>query len=309
MSHVVAVGSDPVNLLAGFDATAAGVAGTPVTIITNPPGLSFTVGAGVQPPTYTSYQARIASGSLITVGIATSQLSQSLAGNQFTFQSWSDGLAAPSHPPVTVGDSAMELVANFVAPTTPSEQTLTLLPPVTYSQVHALDYFNISTGVIRSSLRNPSFSRSEISPAIPCPTGVSGCTAVPEMYKTVETPGSPAIDPALFFTVYAFGPFDAERKWRWSDLKPEPSIGLSLSSPATDFFFGASSEFPLLRGIQIVGGCHYGKINTLAPTLVNDPTSSAAPATIAKFHPGYYFGVTFNINFIQSLFGAVKGGG
>jgi hypothetical protein len=210
--------------------------------------------------------------------------------------------------------------SNTSAPSAPSEQVATLLN-MSYPQVHSPYYFNVSTGVIRSSLRNPSWTRQETAPGNNCPAGSPpGCMYKPEQYANVKNPGSPPIDPALFFTAYLFGftghggtrmfgPFDAERKWHASDLMPEPSVGLSLSSPATDFFFGFDGE--VMRGIQVVAGWHEGKINSLAPGYTDiDPTSSATPPTVQNFQHGYFFGVTFNINFIQSLFGGgSKGGG
>jgi hypothetical protein len=121
------------------------------------------------------------------------------------------------------------------------------------------------------------------------------------LYTTVTNPTSPTIDPVLFFTIYAFGKFDAERKWHALDLKPEPSGGFSLSSPSTDYFLGFSSE--VQRGIQIVYGFHIGDVNYLAPTLTNDPTSSAAPVTLTHLKSKFFCGITFDITFIQSVFG------
>lgn len=175
----------------------------------------------------------------------------------------------------------------------------------TFNHVHSLNTYNIATGIIYSGLRNPSFSRQESSAAVTCPTGSTGCTPQPEMYQTVTTPGSRTVDPALFFTVYAFGRFDAERPWHPWDLKPEPTVGLSLSSPGSDYFVGAMSE--VWRGVQLVGGLHEGKINQLVPPLVNDPTSSTAPVTKQVFNHSGFIGITFNISFIQTLFGG-KGG-
>ena len=118
---------------------------------------------------------------------------------------------------------------------------------------------------------------------------------------TVQNPRSArTVDPVALFTVYAWGPFDAEQKWHPKDLLPEPSFGFSLTSPSTDFFFGASSE--IFRGVQLVAGRHIGKINELMPTAINDPTSSTAPLTVQRFHPGWYGGVTFNFSFITGLF-------
>jgi hypothetical protein len=101
---------------------------------------------------------------------------------------------------------------------------------------------------------------------------------------------------------------DSERKWHFTDMIPAVNIGLSLSSPATNFFVGGSSEV-FIRGFQVVGGVHIGQVSELAPSGVNDPTSSAAPLTIQRYEKKAFFGVTFNINFIQNLFSPAKGGG
>ena len=178
----------------------------------------------------------------------------------------------------------------------------------TYPQSHKVSYYNIATGVIVSDLRSPSWSRQETAAAVNCTGAPQPCIASPALYQTIQNPsGSKPIFPALFFTVYWPGlPFDAERKWRLKDLIPAPSLGFSLSSPSSDFFFGGSVE--VLRGVQIVGGRHVGKINELAPASINDPTSSTAPATMQRFHPGWFGGVTFQFTFIQSLFGGAKAG-
>jgi hypothetical protein len=200
------------------------------------------------------------------------------------------------------------------------EMSLTLLG-ATYAQVHSLYTFNIATGMIYSTLRNPTWSRVESAAPAGCTSGSASSCASPEMYTTIQNPAPRPIDPALLFTVYLFGNtgtdggplrrvlgrFDAERKSRLSDLIPEPSVGLSLSSPATDFFGGGSSE--VWRGVQFVYGLHWGKVNYLAPVPTSDPTSSAAPVIDTHFGTGFFAGVTFNITFIQTLFGGGKGGG
>jgi hypothetical protein len=198
------------------------------------------------------------------------------------------------------------------------EKSLTLLN-ASYAQVHNLYTYNIATGLIYSFLRNQTYSRVETAPPSGCTTGSASSCVSPELYATVANPTSPTIAPALFFTVYVLGSsdaprkwgflgrFDAERKWALSDLAPQPSVGFSLSSPSTDFFEGFSSE--VWRGVQIVYGVHTGKVTYLAPTYTNDPTSSAAPITSTHFRNKFFFGVTFNITFIQTLFGGGKGGG
>ena len=56
------------------------------------------------------------------------------------------------------------------------------------------------------------------------------------------------------------------------------------------------------RNVQFVYGYHLGKITKLAPTLVGDPTSSAAPATVQRFKGGVYGGLSFDIDFMNGLF-------
>jgi len=190
---------------------------------------------------------------------------------------------------------------------------ISLAVPEPYPPVHKLYSFNITTGVVYSTLRNPTWSRVESAPPSGCTSASSSSCASPELYTTVENPAPRPIEPALFFTAYVFGssdapkkwhifgPFDGERKWHWSDLIPQPSVGFSLTSPSTDFFAGGSTE--VVRYVQIVYGVHRGKVNYLAPTITNDPTSSAAPTTLTRFQTGFFFGITCNVPFVKSAFG------
>jgi hypothetical protein len=196
------------------------------------------------------------------------------------------------------------------APPAPTSVVMKVGP---YKNVHKVYPFNITTGMIYSTLRNPTWSRVETAPPSGCTSASTSSCSSPELYTTVENPAPRPIEPALFLTAYVFGssdvprkwhlfgPFDPERKWHFFDLMPQPSVGLSLTSPSTDFFAGGSSE--VHRSVQIVYGVHRGKVNYLAPTLANDPTSSAAPVTLTHFRTGYYVGITFNIPFISSVFG------
>jgi hypothetical protein len=60
-------------------------------------------------------------------------------------------------------------------------------------------------------------------------------------------------------------------------MRPQPSIGFSLTAPSDNFFFGGSSE--ILRNVQLAYGYQLGRVTELSPPFVDDPTSSAAPAT------------------------------
>jgi hypothetical protein len=167
------------------------------------------------------------------------------------------------------------------------------LAVASFPQVHTLYHYNVATGVVVSSLRNPSFSRV---------LSAAAANGKPAQYQTVKDNGNVYAAPALFFTAYLLGPMDSETEWKfnWANLKPQPTLGFSLSSPADNFFFGAASE--IRRNVQFVYGYHLGKITKLAPTLVDDPTSNTAPATVQRYKGGVYGGVTFNIDFIKGLF-------
>ena len=159
-------------------------------------------------------------------------------------------------------------------------------------QVHSLYYYNIATGVVASFLRDPTYAR--------VLTQVKTDDAHPALYKTEQQPGSDRAFPVLMFSAYLV-PMDAQVPWRPKDLIPAPTVGFSLSTPADDFFFGASME--VRRHVQLVTGYHLGRIKVLPPTQgIDDPTSSAAPVTASHFRGNFFVGATFNIDFIKGLF-------
>lgn len=164
-------------------------------------------------------------------------------------------------------------------------------------QVHALDFFNISTGIVASTLRDNTFTRVIKTPSDPTKT-----PPLPATFTTTQGKTGQRVAPALFFTWYFFRPLDPEVPYQRSDSIPEPTVGFSLTNPGSDYFFGASSEF-LVRGVQLVYGFHYGKITELTPNQVDDPFSSAAQATQQKFVGKAFIGATFNIDFIKRVFG------
>lgn len=172
---------------------------------------------------------------------------------------------------------------SVVASGQPADQTLGLLN-LTIPQTHSISIFNLSAGVVYNSIRTPSFSVSNGS--------------------TVQTGTAPIVDPVLMFTAYVFHhwvPLDAESDWRPRDLVPGLSFGLSLSSPANNFYVGGSSEF-FLRNVQIVYGLSIANVAEAAPG-----SNGTSPSTSQHFKKGVFGGLTFNISgFIQGLF---SGGG
>ena len=202
-------------------------------------------------------------------------------------------------PSRLAGDTVAEVTIKmlYLPPGSGAKETVISLLDMSYPQVHSLSHYNVATGVVGSTVENPSFFRVQTSAASGTP-GSPGFT--PAQFKTIKNGGDPEVAPVLMFTIYV-PPFDAERAWRAKDLIPQPSFGFSLSSPSTDFFFGASSE--IRRNIQFVAGLHVGKVTTLVQPAFDDPTSSTAPQTQQSFAKGAFFGLTFNIDFIKGLFG------
>ncbi|MBZ5728604.1 MAG: hypothetical protein LAP87_26935 [Acidobacteriia bacterium] len=159
-------------------------------------------------------------------------------------------------------------------------------------QAHSLYYYNISTGVVATFLRDPTFTR--------VITSLKNGDANPAKYTTEQRPGSDRAMPVLMFSAY-LKPLDAQVPWHPVDLLPAPTLGFSLSSPANDFFFGLSHE--VRRHVQLVYGYHLGKVTALPKTQgLDDPTSDAAPVTTTRFKGNFFVGATFNIDFIKGLF-------
>jgi hypothetical protein len=122
---------------------------------------------------------------------------------------------------------------------------------------------------------------------------------IPATYKTISDQGTFTTTPALFFTAYIV-PMDTERPARGSDRIPRPTVGFSLTSPASNLFLGGSSE--LYRNVELVGGLHIGQVNYLSSQQQQPATDSAAPVVVQRTGFGGFVGITFNIDFITGLF-------
>jgi hypothetical protein len=207
-------------------------------------------------------------------------------------------------------DLGAALPATASVGTSPSDLTLSVLN-LTLPQVQVLGRFNLTSGVVVSSLKVPSVTSftgtgptttGTGTPGTGCPRGITSCTVY------TSTPGSRLVDPVLGITVYALRPLDAERPFRMPDLTPAPSLGISLSSPTSNFHVGLSSEF-FIRNLQVMYGVSFvqethltGTIN--APGAANNTSQYATSVnTLKKFNEGEFFGFTYDITgFIQSLF-------
>lgn len=239
---------------------------------------------------------------LVSVGIATTQvaplnpapLRQSITpvtkvvSPQYLYACAEAQLVGDTVPTVTV--SILTSVDSHLQPLQLMEAAL--------PQVHVLSFFNLSTGIIASSIKDKNVFRVIKTPSAPASGSIP---AVAATYQTASESAGPRVAPALFFTAYLIKAIDAEVPFQKSDMIPEPSVGFSLTNPSGDFFIGASSEF-FVRNVQLVYGLHYGQVTALAPNQVDDPSSSTPQATEKVFKTGAFVGLTFNIDFIKGLF-------
>lgn len=221
-------------------------------------------------------------------------------GNGHFYTAMQGGLSGPTSPTFEITsmktkadgtvlwqDSGTSAPAT-VAPGQPADQIVSLLS-LTLPQAHSLYYYNLSSGVVVGSVRNPSFVFRSSAP---------GSTT--NVIQRID--GSLTIDPMLLFTFYLH-PLDAESRWHKEDLIPGISFGFSLASPGSIFYLGGSSE--ILRNVQLVYGFTAAKVAKLAP---QPATPGTSPATVQVFKKGTFIGVTYNISgFIQSLLGGGKG--
>jgi hypothetical protein len=174
----------------------------------------------------------------------------------------------------------------------PSDQTITESWPL--PQTHSLYFYNVSSGVFVSTIRVRTFGFA------------AGSSSTTNSGTPVQTGSTLLIDPVISLTRYIKG-FDAERKWRSSDLFPAPTLSFSLSSPTSNFYIGASSEFQ--RYLQFNYGFAIAKTPKLASGVFN-PATSTTPATTQTWSKGAYFGLSFNISgLIQGLSGGGGGKG
>jgi hypothetical protein len=190
-------------------------------------------------------------------------------------------------------------VPSLVSSGQPADQTATLT--YTVPQVHSKYYFNLSSGVVVSSIRSRTFGWNTLKQ----PSG-SGMTAVPGQYYPIQTGSNLIVDPVLFFSAYIW-PMDAERTWQKKDLRPALTFGLSLTSPSSNFYVGGSSEF--VRNVQLAYGFALAQTSRLAPGVTVSTSNTTAPGTVQTFSKGVYVGLSFNISgFLQTLFGGAGKG-
>jgi hypothetical protein len=234
--------------------------------------------------------------------------------------------------------------------TTPSNQQQTVMARTTlkpldgdaWPQVHSLYRYNLSTGVVWSTIRTPTFSRVATGNYLPVgcdPTtsvattgatssSTSGTTTTTTStttstttgttttnspsttatttclatYQTQQVSGGPRVLPVLMFTFYPIKRDTQIKTVQWKEVLPAPAIGLSLTSPSDDFFLGGSSELKPFRNLQLVYGLHLGRVTKLGSNGFQNPFDSTAPQTTYSLHTGAFVGLNFNIDFVKGIF-------
>jgi hypothetical protein len=300
------IDADPVRPLLTQESTPSGGRRVPSKIGVKPPSCPDD-----DPPTY-AYVDRVL------------QFTDRLAGETIYSVSVSGYGVATTADTVTV-----------VKGTTPTNQQQTVtaktsLKPLdgdAWPQVHSQYRYNLATGVVGSTIRTPSFSRIATGSYLPAgcdptisvattgsttstiagattttsPSTTTTTTCTPT-YQTLPVAGGPRILPALMFSYYWTRRDTQTKTGSWSWAFPVPTIGLSLTSPADDFFLGGSSEFKFLRNVQLVYGAHLGRVPKLGANGSQNPTDSTAPQTTTSLHVGPFVGLTFNLDFLKGLF-------
>jgi len=180
-----------------------------------------------------------------------------------------------------IGTSAPSLVSGGEPADQTVEQSYTL------TQVHPKYYFDLSTGLVASTTHNHTFG---------------WATNAPGIYTPIQTASNPVIDAVLFFTVYwPKLPMDAESPWRWKDAVPAPTLGMSFTSPTSNFYIGLSSE--VRRNVQFVFGLSTAEPQYLSSTSVS-ATNMGSPQTAQRFTRGGFLGFSLNVSgFIQTVLG------
>jgi hypothetical protein len=208
---------------------------------------------------------------------------------------------------ITWQDLGSTLPAGTTLGTQPADQTANLLN-LTYPQIQVLSRFNLTSGVVVTTLKPPTvstFTGSASNGSAICPAGLQTCS----LYTSEK--GGRLVDPVLGVTIYAIRPLDAERPWTPGDLVPSPSFYFSLTSPTSNYHVGFASE-AFYRNLQLIYGASIVQNTRVAGAPAMTSANPPAPIMVGNlvaysqtkkvFNAGAFFGITFNITgFIQTL--------
>jgi hypothetical protein len=198
-----------------------------------------------------------------------------------------DAIASSTKPAVTWQDIGAGLPSSATLGVPASDPTVNLLN-YTFAQVHTLSRFNLTAGLVASTIRARSFT---------C-LGSSYQVGSTSYYNWNTIKNNITVDPVVALMVY-LKPMDAERKFHRGDLTPALTMGLSMASPTKNFYFGGSSEL-FVRNLQLMYGITLAQGSELQP--ITFQTSSSTPVTRQVLLKGGFIGISFNVSgFITSL--------
>jgi len=168
-------------------------------------------------------------------------------------------------------------------------QVVRLLDGAEYPPVHTRYAYNISTGLIVSWLRQPSYIKVQT---------VAGSVAADNRYRTETMKGGLGVKPVAALSFY-LRKVDIQVPLTWKERAiPAPTLGFSLKNPTEDVFLGFSHE--LVRNTQVFYGWHFGKIDVRGPEGPLEDRFSTV-TTVKRFKSRFFLGVTLNIGGIKDL--------
>jgi len=175
-------------------------------------------------------------------------------------------------------------------------QNAELLKDEEYPQVRGLYYFNFTSGVAISRLRDPSYVRRAVKLDDPATTDKNEAE-----YEDLLVRGDLSVKPMFAVSVY-LTPIDIQKPLTWWDrIRPAVMLGFSFQSPQDNIYIGAAIE--PVKSLQIMLGSHIGKITKKRePASVSDIKSATAPTSDQRFDNALFGGVSFNIGFIKTIF-------
>jgi hypothetical protein len=185
-------------------------------------------------------------------------------------------------------------------------QDIALLTNANLPQVRTHYRYNFTTGIAASSLRSSDFQKVRTVADDPTTDKINEAR-----YRIDRTRGDRSVNGFLGLTYYFRGVDTLSPAWTIRHLKgirlpealiPNPTIGFGLSSPLENAFLGFS--FEIIRNAQLVTGVHYGKVTELVNRNdINETEDPTAPLTRKKFHARPFVGLTFNLKFLDKVFG------
>jgi hypothetical protein len=175
---------------------------------------------------------------------------------------------------------------------TVENKLVNLIDSVRYPQIRTFYRYNLTPGLIYSTLRNSIFEK------------VKYQNAESEiLYRIDETKDSKSIGAIIAFTIYTKKKDIHIPLTLKEMLIPNLTIAFNLlnPNPTKNIYFGFSHEFPV-RNMQLFYGAHYGEVDELMiRNEVDENKDPTAPKTTVKHKWGFVIGLKFNIDFLSKI--------